>query len=57
MVGHSLGRLAEKKYLKTIYECLEKCTSLFGAEPPGGKQPDVLNLDQALRDVGRLKAI
>jgi hypothetical protein len=54
MVGHSSGRLAEKKYLKTIYECLEKCTSLFSAEPQGGKQPDVLKLDEALREVGRL---
>jgi hypothetical protein len=46
--------LAEKKYLKIVYECLGKCTSLFGAEPPGGKQPDVLKLDEALREVGRL---
>jgi len=46
--------LAEKKYLKTIYECLERCTSLFSTEPPSGKQPDVLKLDQALRDVGGL---
>jgi hypothetical protein len=46
--------LAEKKYLKTVYECLERCTSLFIDLPQGGKQPDVLKLDEALRDVGHL---
>jgi hypothetical protein len=46
--------LAEKKYLKTIYECLERCTSRFTAEPQGGKQPDVLKVDEALRIVGNL---
>jgi hypothetical protein len=46
--------LAEKKYLKTIYECLEKCTSVFSAQGDGGKQPDVLKLDEALRIVGNL---
>jgi hypothetical protein len=31
-----------------------KMHPFFSAEPQGGKQPDVLKLDQALRDVGRL---
>lgn len=43
-----------EKYLKTIYECLERCTSLLSGEPPGGKQPDVLKLDEALRIDGNL---
>lgn len=46
--------LAEKKYLKTIYECLEKCTSLFSDVRQDGKQPDVLRLDETLRKVGHL---
>jgi hypothetical protein len=46
--------LAEKKYLKTVYECLERCTSLLGFGPERGKQPDVLKLDEALRIVGHL---
>ena len=54
MVGHSSRRLAEKKYLKTICECLEKCISLLSSEPEGGKQPDVLKLDETLRNVGHL---
>jgi hypothetical protein len=46
--------LAEKKYLKTIYECLEKCTSLFIDVPPCWKQPDVLQLDEILKNVRHL---
>jgi hypothetical protein len=46
--------LAEKKYLKTVYECLERCTSLLKDVPQGGKQPDVLKLDEAIRTVGWL---
>jgi hypothetical protein len=46
--------LAEKKYLKTVYECLERCTTLFSSESKDGKQPDVLMLDEALRIVGHL---
>ncbi len=47
--------LAEKKYLKTVYECLEKCTSILNFEPQDGKQPDVLKLDEAIRNVGHLQ--
>lgn len=46
--------LADKKYLKTIYECLSKCTSLLTAMPTNGKQPDVLSLDNALKSIGHL---
>jgi hypothetical protein len=46
--------LAEKKYLKTVYECLGKCTSLFTDVPQQWKQPDVLKLDEILRNVGHL---
>lgn len=46
--------LAEKKYLKTVYECLEKCTSFFSDVPQGGKQPDVLRLDETFRNAGHL---
>jgi len=44
----------EKKYVKTVYECLEKCTSLFSGEPEDGKQPDVLKLDETIRNLGHL---
>lgn len=47
--------LAEKKYLKTVYECLSRCTALFTDMPKGGKQPDVLGLDEALKYVGNLQ--
>jgi hypothetical protein len=46
--------LAEKKYLKTVYECLDKCTDLFRDIPQIWKQPDVLKLDEILQNVGRL---
>jgi len=46
--------LAEKKYLKTEYEFLGKYTSGFSDLPQGGKQPDVLMLDETLRKVGHL---
>ena len=49
-----IPHLAEKKYLKTVYECLEKCTSLLSGLPQAGKQADVLVLDETLRTVGRL---
>jgi hypothetical protein len=44
--------LAEKKYLKTVYECLEKCTPCFNETPE--KQPDVYILDETLQRFGRL---
>jgi hypothetical protein len=46
--------LAEKKYLKTVYECLSRCTSCFNEMAQGGKQPDVLALDEFLKVVGHL---
>ncbi len=46
--------LAEKKYLKTIYVCLDKCTTYFSETPGGGKQPDVLALDKTLQVIGQL---
>lgn len=46
--------LAEKKYLKTIYECYNKCTLCFNDSSPEGKQPDVLMLDEILGKLGHL---
>jgi len=46
--------LAEKKYLKTVYECLERCTSFFVEVSQGGRQPDVLRLDETLKSAGHL---
>jgi hypothetical protein len=46
--------LAEKKYLKTVYECLDKCTDRFSLISPGGRQPDVLMLDETLKELGHL---
>lgn len=46
--------LAEKKYLKTVYECLSKCTDCSDQFPPGGRQPDVLKLDATLKTLGHL---
>ena len=46
--------LAEKKYLKTVYECLDKCTDCLNQISPGGKQPDVLTLDETLKSLGHL---
>lgn len=46
--------LAEKKYVKTVYECLEKCTSFLSDVSQGGRQPDVLKLDETLKNVGHL---
>lgn len=48
-----LPPLAEKKYLKTVYECLDRCTPCLDAEQPGG-QPQVLDLDRALQQYGHL---
>ncbi|MEW6665909.1 MAG: hypothetical protein AB1512_11895 [Thermodesulfobacteriota bacterium] len=33
--------LAEKKYLKTVYECLDRCTPFFTQVPGGGRQPSL----------------
>jgi hypothetical protein len=45
---------AEKKYLKTVYECLDKCSDCLNLMSLGGKQPDVLMLDETLKRLGHL---
>lgn len=50
----SIPPLAEKKYLKTVYECLERCTKCINQQSPGGRQPDVLMLDETLKNLGHL---
>jgi hypothetical protein len=47
--------LAEKKYLKTVYECLERCTPLLKDVPQGAKRADVLKFDEALRRLAGCK--
>lgn len=49
-----LPPLAEKKYLKTVYECLNKCTNCLTQVPPDGTQPDVVVLDETLKTLGHL---
>jgi hypothetical protein len=47
--------LVEKKYLKTVYECLEKCTDCMdSASFANGRQPTVLDIDQTLCVYGHL---
>jgi ribosomal protein S27AE len=47
--------LVEKKYLKTVYQCLEQCTEAIDSEwVVHGRQPTVLDIDEALRSYGRL---
>lgn len=46
--------LAEKKYLKTIYDCLERCTECLNIISPDNIQPDVLILDETLKRLGKL---
>jgi hypothetical protein len=46
--------LAEKKYLKTVYECLSRCTTRMDRPFPNDQQPTVLDLDDSIRIEGHL---
>jgi len=46
--------LVEKKYLKTVYECLDRCTTCMDSAGFPQGQPTVLNIDAAMNVHGHL---